>query len=116
MSKMIEFNFLLNQAKDLKKWCDEHYDESKGDCPGCPGAIDHELCFYIEMFNRDNFEPDPCPFCGSNDVTKLVTIDGGKAFVKCNACGATGPKNQKGVDEAVVDWNNCLRKEKYIHD
>ena len=116
MDKMIEFNFLLSQAKDLKKWCNEHYDESKGDCPGCPGAKNHKLCFYIEMFNREDFEPDPCPFCGSDDVTKVVEMDSDKAFVKCNTCGATGPKNQQGVDEAVIDWNYCLRKEKSVRE
>lgn len=44
----------------------------------------------------------PCPFCGSDDLESLGSVDG--EFIACQ-CGAYGPMEM--ISElAVISWNN----------
>ena len=40
----------------------------------------------------------PCPFCKSLDLTDCYVC------VKCNHCGATGPKTNGGRHDDHADW------------
>lgn len=52
--------------------------------------------------------PDPCPFCKSEDIAVNVSIGDGDAeeyrYIECHACGAQGPFVQ-GESEAIKRWN-----------
>lgn len=45
----------------------------------------------------------PCPFCGSTDLKKRR--DDGLFWIRCDACGATGPENTKYAEEDEPQWN-----------
>ena len=50
----------------------------------------------------------PCPFCGSDDLSVLGSIN--KSYVRCGKCYAYGPDG-KDNEEAIERWNAAPRKE-----
>ena len=53
--------------------------------------------------NRVNNNLKPCPFCGSNNVSKLEGICN-YYYVKCLACSCIGPKHDSRR-QSVKAWN-----------
>lgn len=91
-------------------------------CDTC--GTDKKLCPLKPMFdagnisfNRDSFSCSahsekqlayqPCPFCGSTNVTSEVDNKRGKAYIFCVLCGAIGPvcKGKAALSRSVDAWN-----------
>ena len=50
----------------------------------------------------DELKPDPCPFCGSEDV-EVYGLG-----VNCHDCGACGPIGEDEQD-GIAQWNKVPR-------
>lgn len=54
---------------------------------------------FLDRTGRDNLSS--CPFCGSNQTISIVN---GSIQVRCNWCGATGPRSHTKAG-AALGWN-----------
>lgn len=58
--------------------------------------------------------PDPCPFCGSEQIEIIEWDENVHGFwVSCESCGASGPTGATDA-EAVERWNN--RRQERVND
>lgn len=56
-----------------------------------------------------NFQPRPCPFCGSRHLLNAPEEDG-SFKVSCLFCGGSGPAGMKSNDDAWLAWNGQRTK------
>lgn len=93
----------VKEAKRLKAWCDEHWNDEEETCEDCLGIKYPELCFTdIAEFQGDEVSALPCPFCGG--TASLKTKDH-HYWIQCDECGATGPKNDILPMLVTMAWN-----------
>lgn len=62
---------------------------------------------FCDLYTKKQPAYQPCPFCGSMDVTSEVNDKKGKAYIFCELCGAIGPvcKGKGAVPRSVESWN-----------
>jgi Lar family restriction alleviation protein len=53
--------------------------------------------------------PDPCPFCGGDELETYVIDPQGMHYMVCIMCEATGPV-AKEESVAIDEWNSAPRQ------
>jgi transcription elongation factor Elf1 len=53
--------------------------------------------------NSQNQPNKPCPYCKSDDLSVITSVQDGIGSVVCNNCGATGPEVDAGQE--LEAWN-----------
>ena len=72
-------------------------------------TISNEDIIFLNDWYEKSLTPDPCPFCGSEDLVvwgrQINSSDfGDRKYVKCNNCDTEGPLAMN-KEEAIKKWN-----------
>ena len=92
---------------ECKLWANK--DEGTTGCKIVNKTISSEDIIFLNDWYEKSLAPDPCPFCGSEDLVvwgrKVNSSDfGDRKYVKCNNCDTEGPLAMN-KEEAIKKWN-----------
>jgi Lar family restriction alleviation protein len=61
------------------------------------------------MVTDKSFEElKPCPFCGDRDIEPMLVVGVAYGFMRCNQCGAEGPRVYVGIAAADDDEDRVI--------